>query len=217
VARELNQAEYHLAMEKLFDGDPAKYLKVWDALVLFFERQRVDDTDGAEQLADEAMHRLFVKAIEGLEVENVKAYGLGVARLVFRECHRKRQRRQFIPLEEVVEIADPLAWLRPPQQAALEEMEDARFTRAAQDIVLNELERLDHELLARYYETDQSGRQAWGNRVELAQRRNMTLNHLSVKVHRLRSSLRRAYESELRKLRSQGTSLMNSRNRRTPQ
>lgn len=75
-----------------------RYQRLHGRLILFFMRHR---TSCPEDLADEVLNRLARKVSEGLAIESIEAYSLGIARMVAHEKQVQIQREQRMHREFV--------------------------------------------------------------------------------------------------------------------
>jgi len=166
------------------DRDTAgqKYETIRRKLTEFFEAR---GSDSPPDHADESINRVARKIAEGEQIQDLNAYFYGVARLVWFEDLRSRDRTT--PLE--------LA----PTPVALDsaESESQRQTREMRlsclEKCLRELAPTNRTLIVEYY------REEKGNKIELrkqqAARLNTTLNGLRLRASRIRSELSKCVHS----------------------
>ena len=161
------------------DADPEqagqKYLRVRLKLVKYFEWRRATSPDTE---ADETINRVARRIEEGAEVHNLNAYFYGVARLVFAESLKAREREQ----EALGQTTAATVELPP----ALDDSDEAE-RRACFDRCLQELHEENRALIIEYYQDDKSRKIE--RRKRLAARLDITLNALSIRAHRIRAGL----------------------------
>lgn len=170
----------------LLDPDSAKAARRYQQLRR--RLTRVFEWRGArfpEDLTDETISRVARKIDEGVEIraDDPFRYCCGVAHLVFKELLRERRRER--------QLQDPGSWA--PFQPPEEEPDDERMA------ILQEcLDRLseDHrELILEYHEGER--RERIENRRALADRLDVPLNALRIRVHRIRAKLERCVKKHL--------------------
>jgi DNA-directed RNA polymerase specialized sigma24 family protein len=126
------------------DAAASRYLGVRRDLVRLFEWRGCSTPD---EYADETMNRCARKIAQGEQIRDLKAYSIGVARMLVREMSRDRCRRER-PLDEALE---PCA----PPRAIHNDLEDRV------EALRHSLEALsedDRFLILNYYEGDKSER-----------------------------------------------------------
>lgn len=163
-------------LERL-DADPAaagdRYEDLRHTLLRFFEWRHVGLADLA---ADETIDRLGRRIAGGETVVDVRAYALGIARLVALEYHRRPDARHT-PLDEVStrRLAAPAErGGDPPQLACF----DGCFAALADD---------HRQFMLAYYTA--SGRARIDARAELASRLGLSANALRLRAQRVRDRL----------------------------
>ena len=168
------------AFEKLLNslsGDReeagAQYEMIRRKLVRFFEWRTVES---AEEYADETINRVARRIDEGQAIDNIISYVYGVARLVYLEALKQRERA-------------PVALDQAPQslrQKAPEESDpDVRVM--CLDRCLDSLTAENRTLIVDYYQEER--RTKIERRQELADRLHIQLNALRIRAHRIRVSL----------------------------
>ena len=164
----------------LLDPDPAKAARRFQQL----RRQltRLFEWRGAgfpEDLADETISRVARKLAQGVEIrsDDPFRYFCGVAHLVFKEVLRERQRER--------QLLDPASWT--PHTEPDEEPDDERME-ALQEC-LDRLPPSSRDLILDYHEGERRGR--IDNRRAIAERLDIPLNALRIRVHRIRTRLER--------------------------
>ena len=139
----------------------------------FFEWRAIESAD---EHADETINRVARRIDEGQNVENLKSYFYGVARMVFMEALKDRERA-------------PVAFDDAPQslrQQAPEQIEpDARVL--CLDRCLDSLTPHNRKLIVDYYQEERRAKIEL--RQELAERLQIPLNALRIRAHRIRLSL----------------------------
>ncbi len=166
---------------ELLDPEPSRAARIYGQLRRRLER--LFEWRGArfpEDLVDETITRVARRLEEGVEIrsDDPFRYFCGVAHLVYKEVLRERRKERS--------LRDPAAW--PPQGPAPDdEPEDDRL------VWLNEcLETLppeSRELILAYHEGER--RQRIENRKAIAERLDIPLNALRIRVHRVRAKLER--------------------------
>lgn len=160
----------------------ALYEKLRARLIQFF---RLHLPAEAEALADVALDRLARRLQDGVPVESLSAYTLGIARLVLHEA-RARQARQWRAIELEAGALEPA-----PVSAAVSTLEtaddDIEPWLAALDACLGQLGRRSGGLILEYYGGE--GAQRIRARQQLAQRLGISLNALRNRALRLRAAL----------------------------
>lgn len=168
------------AFDKLlthFSPDPEKagieYETTRRKLIRFFVSRRVDAADTA---CDETINRVARRIDEGQQIDNLVGYFYGVARIVFKEIIKQRDR-------DPVSLEDEPTALR---QKATEPIEPDQRLRCF-DHCLETLAPESRVLILEYYEGE--GRAKIDHRQELADRMHIPLNALRIRVHRIRGNL----------------------------
>jgi len=142
--------------------------------VRFFEWRSVASAD---EHADETINRVARRIDEGQSIENLKSYFYGVARMVFMEALKDRERAP-VGLDDA-----PPKSLR---QKAPEEIEpEARIV--CFDRCLDSLPPDNRRLIVDYYQEERRAKIEL--RQELADRLQIPLNALRIRAHRIRMSL----------------------------
>lgn len=164
-------------------GAPAlAYEALRRRLILFFHVPLAAD---AEHLADIALERLGRRIAQGVVVENVRSYALGVARLLLKEAQAQRMRQwraQNDPL-----FADGMADGAEP--AVSEEALQAL------NVCLGTIEARARDLILAYYGAD--GGERIRLRQVLAAQLGLSLNALRNRALRLRDALERCVRGRL--------------------
>ena len=157
------------------DADQAqaamRYESLRQKLIKFFEYR---GALSAPDLADVTIDRVARKLEQGEVIESITSYSYGVARLVLLE-HFNRQLRR----EKAIDTEIPAVNLGPDgNQSGLSEC----LTRC-----LARLPNQERSLLLEYYADEK--KKKIDNRKELAESLGISVNHLRIKVHRLRAPL----------------------------
>jgi RNA polymerase sigma factor (sigma-70 family) len=151
----------------------AKYEHYRRKLLRFFEWRGIEPAD---EYADETYNRVARRIDEGQKIDNLISYLYAVARLVFMEALKNRQRA-------------PVALDDAPQsmrQRAPEQVEpDARVL--CLDRCLDALPPENRTLIIDYYQEERRAKIEL--RQELADRLNIPLNALRIRAHRIRNTL----------------------------
>jgi DNA-directed RNA polymerase specialized sigma24 family protein len=164
----------------LLDPDPARAARRFQQLRR--RLTRLFEWRGAgfpEDLADETISRVARKLAQGVEIrsDDPFRYFCGVAHLVFKEVLRERQRER--------QLLDPGSWT--PHTEPDDEPDDERM--AALQECLDRLPPTSRDLILDYHEGERRGR--IDNRRAIAERLDIPLNALRIRVHRIRTRLER--------------------------
>jgi DNA-directed RNA polymerase specialized sigma24 family protein len=154
-----------------------EYERLRRALTKFFDWRGVSP---AEDCVDEALDRLTLK-LEQVEVQDIRKYAYGIARLVALERQRGPA---FSPLDDV-----PQAALVSAPPAA----DEGDRVRDCFDCCLAQLPEESRSLILRYYEGERSAKIL--NRRHLASLLGVTENALRSRVQRLRDRLEECVRS----------------------
>jgi RNA polymerase sigma factor (sigma-70 family) len=159
------------------DRDQAglKYEGLRRRLLKFFEWR---GCSAAEDLADEALNRLAKNIAAGEQIQNLGAYCSGVARIVFLEALRSRNRElnATSSFESGVSVRDDMAERR------LECLNRC----------LDELSHEHRQLFLQYHQGEKSPRIK--AREQLAKELGIPLNALRIRAHRIRTKLESCVE-----------------------
>jgi RNA polymerase sigma factor (sigma-70 family) len=139
-------------------------------LVRYFEFRKCAS---AEDLADETINRVARRMDEGENIFNLPAYFSSVARLVFMEWLRERE-RTAVPLDDIPE--------RSSEQPFEDEEKEARFL--CLDQCLDNLPPEKKTLMLTYFHQEKRAR--INLRKQLADGLDIPLNALRIRVHRIR-------------------------------
>jgi RNA polymerase sigma factor (sigma-70 family) len=142
-------------------------------LVRFFEWRMCPSS---EDLADETINRVARRIDEGENIFNLAGYFATVARLIFMESLRERERTS-VPLDEIPEM--PLA------QPVEDEQAEARLS--CLDRCLSKLPTESQNLILKYYHDEK--RAKIDRRKQLAENLGIPLNALRIRAHRIRTAL----------------------------
>ena len=142
-------------------------------LVRFFEWR---SCISAEDLADETINRVSRRLDEGENIFNLPAYFSSVARLVFMESLRDRERTS-VRLDEVPEISIE----QPPED------EPAAARLRCLEHCLGKLPIESQNLIMKYYHDEK--RAKIDRRKQLAEALGIPLNALRIRAHRIRTAL----------------------------
>ena len=156
------------------DRDKAgeKYESVRLKLLKYF---RWRGSDSCEIDADETINRVARRIQEGENVYNLNAYLYGVAKLVYSESLRARNRKE--ELDEACRI----------EATNIEEESDAAERQGCLTRCLGYLTDDDRETITEYYQFEKGKKIE--HRKQLARRFGITLNALRIKAHRQRVNL----------------------------
>ena len=172
------------AFDKLlvaFDADREtagqKYLEIRNNLTRFFEWR---GCSFPEDHADETINRMAKRVFEGEEILNHSGYAMGVARLLFLEINKGRQREQLA----LAEIAAA------PDVYAPEDDDESRLTCLRS--CLQTLSPDNRDLILQYYQGEKG--EKIGNRKKLLERLGIPVNTLRMRALRLRERLQSCVE-----------------------
>lgn len=160
------------------DADAAgrRYEELRRRLILFF---RLKSPQDAHDLADTVFDRVARRLSDGVEIQSVEAYVLGVARFVLRE-HEGRVVR-------AAHVHDAIAYLEQTRVPATLAPTSGEEQLAALHHCLRALDADDRTLILAYYGDD--GKQRMRVRGDLARLMNISLNALHNRALRLRKQL----------------------------
>jgi DNA-directed RNA polymerase specialized sigma24 family protein len=156
------------------DGPPGTgYQLIRLKLIRYFEWQRCI---AAEELTDETIDRVARKIAEGQQIDNLKGFFYGVARLVFKEHERllQKQLRAFATLPTSTEDV-------------VDDNEEEKPQFACRRKCLQELPEAEHNLIVAYCKPD--GRPKKERRRELAAKMGIKIGNLRLKAFRVREKL----------------------------
>lgn len=156
----------------------AKYESLRLRLIKFFEWR---NCESAEELTDTVFDRVIGKITEGEQIQNIAAYSATVAQFVFKEDCRRRE-RFFQSIEDSPE-AEISAQANEFVKDA--EIEDARMN--CLEKCLAESSDENRRLVIAYYDTDE--RTMIATRKSLADKMEISLNVLRIRVCRLKAKL----------------------------
>jgi RNA polymerase sigma factor (sigma-70 family) len=166
------------SLEKLLlwlDQDPKcageKYETLRLGLVRFFEWRGCVT---AEDLADEAIDRLARRIVQGEEIRNIYSYSVGVARFVFLETVKEREKQQAALRQLPV---NPIQEEVPGEDVRLECLRKC----------LQSLPAESSQLVMAYYQD--TGRNKIAARKKLAQQLGVSQHTFRMRLQRLRAKL----------------------------
>jgi DNA-directed RNA polymerase specialized sigma24 family protein len=148
-------------------------------LIRFFEWRAID---AATDYADETINRVARRISEGQVIENLKSYFYGVARLVFLEALKERERTPQ---------AEENAGVTPGYEIPSETPADVRLE--CFEKCLDGLSSPNRHLILDYYREER--RTKIELRQQLANELQIPLNALRIRAHRIRLSLERCITS----------------------
>ena len=150
-----------------------KYEALRRKLVKFFEWR---GSSFAEDLADDTLNRVAMNVVAGEEIRQFPAYCAAIARHVFLESLRSRQREVALRSEpQAPEISDD-----PEQRTECLER------------CMRELSPESLQLIVQYYQDEKQARIT--ARRSLAERLNIPMNALRIRAYRIRASLEACVE-----------------------
>jgi len=158
------------------------YNHLHERLVNYF---RFKGLTSPEDAADETFDRVGVKLGHGEEVREIEGYSFGVARIIVLEQQRK-QARKLAALNVVKYIH---SFTHHPDERVFILMRRC----------LSQLPTKDRDLIAEYF-VEASGDDLTRLRLELAEKMEVTLNTLRLRIHRLRLKLESCFLAAMRLL-----------------
>jgi hypothetical protein len=165
-----------------------RYETLRRTLLKFFELRRHPDAD---VLADRAIDLVSRRLADGLMIDSIELFTLGIARHLDSEIRRSPKARRA-PVEEVDALTDPGA----SPEGALARAEAERQRARERKRMLDRLQQLPvgvRSLLIEYYRG--SGRARIQRRQRLAAERGGNLNALRIVVSRIRTGLTAGLDS----------------------
>ena len=161
------------------DEAGAQYEMIRHKLVRFFEWRTVESP---ADYADETINRVARRIDEGQVIDNIIGYAYAVARLVYLEALKQRERAP-------VALDDAPQSLR--QKAPEENEPEVRVL--CLDQCLDSLTSENRKLIVDYYQEERRAKIEL--RQELADRLQIPLNALRIRVHRIRVNLEKCITS----------------------
>lgn len=158
------------------DRAAEKYLRLHSSLESFFEWR---DCENTEDLTDIVFDRVTKKIVEGEIVENIEAFCVSIAKFVVLEHKRKSLRN--VELDEVTDTEN-----------FAENFETEDLKRRNLECLrkcLAQLPEKKRKLLVDYYDTEETT--IISKRKSLAEKLELNLNSLRIRVSRLREKLER--------------------------
>lgn len=149
-------------------------------LIKYFDLKGLRSPDSA---ADETLDRVASKIQAGEDIRDLTHYAYGVARWISHERFRVEERER--------KTYDNLVQLR----SAGNDKSTASYLETL-EVCLEELPESDRELLRAYY-TDATSADCAQNRIDLAQRKGLSLNSIRLRVFRLRQTLATCVQGRL--------------------
>jgi DNA-directed RNA polymerase specialized sigma24 family protein len=156
-----------------------KYECIRLKLIKYFEWRGSDLPD---MDADETINRVVRRLEEGENIYNLNGYIYGVAKLVYAESLKKRNRKQ-----ELIDDASRLEPYTEPDNLEATERQEC-FDRC-----MGYLTKEDREIITEYYQYEKGG-QKISYRKQLAIRFNISPNALRIRAHRQRVNLEACVE-----------------------
>jgi DNA-directed RNA polymerase specialized sigma24 family protein len=151
-----------------------EYERIRVKLIRFFEWRACDSP---EERTDQTINRVARKIHEGQPIDNLIGFFYGVARLVFMESLKERERAP-LPLETIETIR---------LDESLEDDEGPELRLRCLDRCLEKLAPESRSLILEYYQEEK--RLKIEIRKQLADRLRIPLNALRIRAHRIRTDL----------------------------
>jgi DNA-directed RNA polymerase specialized sigma24 family protein len=172
------------------DADPHHAGKIYEELrrrlILFFCLRRPSE---AEDLADEVLDRVARRLAEGVEIQKVEFYIVGVARFVLRERDAASRREE--------RAHEDIAHVQRGQMAVVVSEPSSEAHVVALGNCLERLQDAERSMILTYYGADGSERMRV--RQKLAQQLHISLNALHNRALRLRNQLEHCVEMQITK------------------
>jgi DNA-directed RNA polymerase specialized sigma24 family protein len=165
-----------LTLDSDKDNAAEKFLRLRAGIESFFEWR---DCENIEELTDIVFDRVVRKIVAGEEVENIEAFSVSIARFVVLEHKRKSVR-----MTELNEIED--------RESFADRIENDDLKRRNIDCLrkcLGKLPEKKRRLLLEYFDTEETTMIT--KRRGLAEKLELSLNSLRIRVSRLKSKLER--------------------------
>jgi DNA-directed RNA polymerase specialized sigma24 family protein len=170
----LTEAAFNKLLQSLDDDRQRaaeRYEQLHRRLEKFFE---IHSGTAAEELADETINRVTRKLEEGIEIQNIGSYCIGIARMLVKENLKEQNKRS--------ELGDV------PSSAAAElKSNESEKQLECLDGCLAELPFETRLLIMKYYELRKQAK--IDHRKGLAEELGIPLNALRIRVHRIRVQL----------------------------
>ena len=188
TAEALEQLLYH------FSPDPEEAARLYESMRIKLSRYfEWHSSISAEKDVDEAFDRVARRISEGEKISNLSAYFSSVARLVFMESLRERERIET--LETTPEIA-----AEPPPD---DDQKEARLR--CLDECLDRLPVESRKLILAYYREER--RAKINRRKQIADALDIPLNALRIRAHRIRINLEECVSNCLERLSGPGNGI----------
>ena len=158
------------------------YEKIQLKLITFFEGRGCLD---AEDLADETINRLAQRYAEGGTIENPTTYSFGIAKNVFLEWLKRRDREIYM-LKQLSAA-----------QLVKEDTEEPDPRLECFEICLEKLPEESRKLVVEYYQGEKH--EKIENRKRMAERMGISLNSLRIQAYRIRVIIEDCIEDCLEK------------------
>jgi DNA-directed RNA polymerase specialized sigma24 family protein len=159
-----------------------EYLKIHRKMVAFFEGRGCLQ---AEYYADETMNRLADKYKEGAVIQNPTTYCFGIAKKIFLEILRERERER--------EMLKNISLFEPEEEDALES--DMRLE--CLEICLSKLPEESRNMMIEYYQGEKQTKIE--NRKKISERMGVPLNSLRIRAYRIRADLEKCINECMKK------------------
>jgi RNA polymerase sigma factor (sigma-70 family) len=166
----LNTLLFHLDSDRELAGE--KYRIIQRKLVRFFEYH---NCTCPEDHADEVLDRVAGKLSKGTTIEDIPSYCLGVARKLFKEILREREKIRA----SLAQLASFHA------ESEGENSPDARLD--CFDQCLEKLDDEERDIIMKYYKGEKKAKIE--SRKQLAEELGIPLNALRIRTHRIREKL----------------------------
>lgn len=165
------------------DSDGQKYLEMRRRLVAYFDRKNCLSPD---ELADETLNRVARRLEEEGKIESdaPAKYCYTVARFVFMESLRAAQKKESVPLDDVLRTDHAKAFLA---VEPADETERKEKMLGCLEECAGKLESANREIIFRYYYGEE--RAKIENRRRLAAELGISMNALTIRACRIRDKL----------------------------
>lgn len=162
-----------------------RYNKLHQSLISFF---RLHGSSDPESRAGKTLEILCRQVAEGRVFEDLDKYSVGVARNVLLK-ERERSGSSHVSLDDLQTDYD-LRFSCPPQQSLAETEASESLRRECMRSCVGELPEDDRLLITKY---SGAGGHDKGTREELAKEARISLDALRVRVHRIRTALKKCF------------------------
>ena len=187
MAKDLTQKgfnEFISLLSKDPDEAARKYLSLHERLIKFFEWR---DCENAEELTDIVFDRVVGKISGGEKIKNPEAFAVGIAKFVLME-----NRRASLKTRQLDDDSPELKAI-PEKEKEDDDADEKSKDLQCLDECLKELPEEKRKLVISYFDTDEET--LISTRKRLAEKLNLSLNSLRIRVCRLKSKLEKCVKT----------------------